>query len=194
MRGKLPGAHGGDEGRDPAGHLGLAANLLEPHRRWFCAQLRMLCRHRGAFLGCNSTAGWTVAASAVLHEIPHEVADLMALVNGGMSNAQVIMSVLQSSKQARCLPLHERTCPAKNRPILRVRVQGDHSKNQLNALNVIRQHDVLSPEPLVPQLRFLPKALFFDVPLCSFHYHGGHYHPGTARESHLGRFVLRPSS
>ena len=42
-----------------------------------------------AFLGCSSTIGWTVTASAVLHEIPHEIADFMALINGGMSTTQV---------------------------------------------------------------------------------------------------------
>lgn len=42
-----------------------------------------------AFLGCSSTVGWTVTAAAVLHEIPHELADFMALVNGGMSTKQV---------------------------------------------------------------------------------------------------------
>lgn len=42
-----------------------------------------------AFLGCSSTIGWTVTASAVLHEIPHELADFMALMNGGMSVNQV---------------------------------------------------------------------------------------------------------
>lgn len=42
-----------------------------------------------AFLGCSSTIGWTVTASAVLHEVPHELADFMTLINGGMSAAQV---------------------------------------------------------------------------------------------------------
>lgn len=42
-----------------------------------------------AFLGCSSSVGWTVTAAAVLHEIPHELADFMALVNGGMSTTQV---------------------------------------------------------------------------------------------------------
>jgi len=40
---------------------------------------------RAGFLGCSSTVGWTVVASVVLHEIPHEVADFMALVKGGMN-------------------------------------------------------------------------------------------------------------
>ena len=44
-----------------------------------------------AFLGCSSTIGWTVTASAVLHEVPHELADFMALINGGMSMMQVRM-------------------------------------------------------------------------------------------------------
>lgn len=47
-----------------------------------------------AFLGCSLTMGWTVTASAVLHEIPHELADFMALLNGGMSVKQVIYSRL----------------------------------------------------------------------------------------------------
>ena len=42
-----------------------------------------------AFLGCSPTIGWTVTASTVLHEIPHEIADFMALINGGMSMMQV---------------------------------------------------------------------------------------------------------
>lgn len=42
-----------------------------------------------AFLGCSSTVGWTVAASIVIHELPQELADFMALVNGGMSKTQV---------------------------------------------------------------------------------------------------------
>lgn len=42
-----------------------------------------------AFVGCSSSIGWTVTAAAVLHEIPHELADFMALVNGGMSVLQV---------------------------------------------------------------------------------------------------------
>ena len=47
-----------------------------------------------AFLGCNSNVGWTVTASAVLHEVPHEVADFMALIKGGMSAYQVQTCVL----------------------------------------------------------------------------------------------------
>ncbi|CAM9362596.1 unnamed protein product [Scytosiphon promiscuus] len=41
-----------------------------------------------AFLSCSTTMGWTVTASAVLHEVPHELADFMALLNGGMSVKQ----------------------------------------------------------------------------------------------------------
>ncbi|CAM9173554.1 unnamed protein product [Sphacelaria rigidula] len=41
-----------------------------------------------AFLGCSSAIGWTVTGAAVLHEIPHELADFMALINGGMSVLQ----------------------------------------------------------------------------------------------------------
>ncbi|CBJ29788.1 conserved unknown protein [Ectocarpus siliculosus] len=41
-----------------------------------------------AFLTCSATIGWTVTASAVLHELPHEIADFMALLNGGMSLKQ----------------------------------------------------------------------------------------------------------
>ena len=61
-----------------------------------------------AFLGCNSTVGWTVAASTVIHEVPQELADFMALVNGGMSKTQVrakytimdIISLFQANKPA----------------------------------------------------------------------------------------------
>lgn len=42
-----------------------------------------------AFLGCSTAIGWIVTASAVLHEVPHELADFMALLNGGMSVKQV---------------------------------------------------------------------------------------------------------
>lgn len=42
-----------------------------------------------AFLSCSLTMGWTVTASAVLHEVPQELADFMALLNGGMSMKQV---------------------------------------------------------------------------------------------------------
>ncbi|CAM9246506.1 unnamed protein product [Ectocarpus sp. 12 AP-2014] len=41
-----------------------------------------------AFLTCSATIGWTVTASAALHELPHEIADFMALLNGGMSLKQ----------------------------------------------------------------------------------------------------------
>lgn len=47
-----------------------------------------------AFLSCSKTIGWTVTASAILHEVPHEVADFMALLNGGMSAKQVRCCVL----------------------------------------------------------------------------------------------------
>lgn len=42
-----------------------------------------------AFLGCSLTVGWTVMAANMMHEIPHEVGNFMALVNGGMSVKQV---------------------------------------------------------------------------------------------------------
>ena len=42
-----------------------------------------------AFLSCSSTVGWTVTAANVMHEIPHEVGNFMALVNGGMTVQQV---------------------------------------------------------------------------------------------------------
>lgn len=42
-----------------------------------------------AFLTCSVTIGWTVTASAALHELPHEIADFMALLKGGMSLKQV---------------------------------------------------------------------------------------------------------
>ncbi|CAM9839785.1 unnamed protein product [Scytosiphon promiscuus] len=44
-----------------------------------------------AFLSCSATMGWTVTASAVLHEVPHELADFMALLNGGMSVKQAFL-------------------------------------------------------------------------------------------------------
>ncbi|CAN0447449.1 unnamed protein product [Ascophyllum nodosum] len=44
-----------------------------------------------AFLGCSSTIGWTVTASTVLHEVPHELADFVALINGGMSMMQAFV-------------------------------------------------------------------------------------------------------
>ena len=47
-----------------------------------------------AFLGCSSTVGWTVTASAILHEVPHELADFMALIKGGMSAYQVVTGIL----------------------------------------------------------------------------------------------------
>lgn len=42
-----------------------------------------------AFLGCGNAIDWTVTASTVMHEIPHEVTDFRALLNGGMSVKQV---------------------------------------------------------------------------------------------------------
>lgn len=42
-----------------------------------------------AFLGCSSTVGWTVTAASMMHEIPHEIGNFVALVNGGMTVAQV---------------------------------------------------------------------------------------------------------
>ena len=42
-----------------------------------------------AFLGCSSTVGWIVTGSIVIHEVPQELADFLALVNGGMSKTQV---------------------------------------------------------------------------------------------------------
>lgn len=42
-----------------------------------------------AFLSCGTGMGWTVTASTVLHEVPHELADFIALLNGGMSVKQV---------------------------------------------------------------------------------------------------------
>lgn len=41
-----------------------------------------------AFLGCSSTVGWTITAANMMHEIPHELGNFMALVNGGMSTKQ----------------------------------------------------------------------------------------------------------
>ena len=42
-----------------------------------------------AFLGCTTAMGWTVTASVLIHEIPAEIADFIALINGGMSVKQV---------------------------------------------------------------------------------------------------------
>ncbi len=42
-----------------------------------------------AFLGCSPTVGWTITAANMMHEIPHEIGNFMALVNGGMSVKQV---------------------------------------------------------------------------------------------------------
>lgn len=42
-----------------------------------------------AFLSCSSTVGWTVSSATLLHEVPHELANFMVLVNGGMSVKQV---------------------------------------------------------------------------------------------------------
>lgn len=49
-----------------------------------------------AFLGCSSTVGWTVTAANMLHEIPHEFANFMVLVNGGMSVVQVCVCLCVS--------------------------------------------------------------------------------------------------
>ena len=52
-----------------------------------------------AFLGCSSTIGWTVTGSAILHEVPHELADFMALIKGGMSAYQVRRVCCQSRQK-----------------------------------------------------------------------------------------------
>ncbi|CAN0309893.1 unnamed protein product, partial [Ectocarpus sp. 8 AP-2014] len=44
-----------------------------------------------AFLTCGSSMGWTITASTVLHEIPQELADFMALLAGGMSLKQAFL-------------------------------------------------------------------------------------------------------
>ncbi|CAM9744938.1 unnamed protein product, partial [Hapterophycus canaliculatus] len=41
-----------------------------------------------AFLGCSPTVGWTITAANMMHEIPHELGNFIALVNGGMSTKQ----------------------------------------------------------------------------------------------------------
>lgn len=59
-----------------------------------------------AFLSCSTAIGWTVTASAILHEIPHELADFMALLNGGMSVKQVgtfLLPVLDPLLASLCL-------------------------------------------------------------------------------------------
>eukprot|EP00904_Undaria_pinnatifida_P003480 jgi/Undpi1/13132/HiC_scaffold_8.g02794.m1 len=53
-----------------------------------------------AFLGCSSTIGWTVTASAIVHEVPHELADFMALIKGGMSAYQAAVYNLISALSA----------------------------------------------------------------------------------------------
>lgn len=42
-----------------------------------------------AFLSCGSTMGWTITSSTLIHEVPSEMADFVALLNGGMSIKQV---------------------------------------------------------------------------------------------------------
>lgn len=42
-----------------------------------------------AFLSCSTGKGWIVTASTLLCEVPHELADFMALLHGGMSVKQV---------------------------------------------------------------------------------------------------------
>eukprot|EP00903_Cladosiphon_okamuranus_P011545 g10869.t1 len=54
----------------------------------------------GAFLGCGNVLGWTVTASTIAHEIPHEIADFLALVNGGMSVMQAFAFNLMSAMSA----------------------------------------------------------------------------------------------
>ena len=44
-----------------------------------------------AFLGCGSTMGWSIFASTIVHEVPSEMADFIALLNGGMSIKQVCL-------------------------------------------------------------------------------------------------------
>eukprot|EP00752_Nemacystus_decipiens_P008755 g7814.t1 len=44
-----------------------------------------------AFLGCSPAVGWTITAANMMHEIPHEVGNFMALVNGGMSAKQALL-------------------------------------------------------------------------------------------------------
>ncbi|CBN78257.1 conserved unknown protein [Ectocarpus siliculosus] len=44
-----------------------------------------------AFLTCGSSMGWTITASTVLHEIPQELADFIALLAGGMSLKQAFL-------------------------------------------------------------------------------------------------------
>ncbi|CAM9369523.1 unnamed protein product [Ectocarpus sp. 12 AP-2014] len=43
-----------------------------------------------AFLSCGSTMGWTITASTLIHEVPSEMADFVALLNGGMSIKQAL--------------------------------------------------------------------------------------------------------
>jgi len=56
-----------------------------------------------AFLSCSTSIGWTVTASAILHEIPHELADFMALLKGGMSVKQVRVAAVYLFLASLCL-------------------------------------------------------------------------------------------
>lgn len=62
-----------------------------------------------AFLGCGSTMGWTILASTVIHEVPAEIADFIALLNGGMSIKQVGLACsLVVNRSAGCCCCRER--------------------------------------------------------------------------------------
>lgn len=59
-----------------------------------------------AFLSCGSTMGWTITASTLIHEVPSEMADFVALLNGGMSIKQVgfVCSVVVGWPAGCCWP------------------------------------------------------------------------------------------
>ncbi|CAM9962183.1 unnamed protein product, partial [Ectocarpus sp. 4 AP-2014] len=44
-----------------------------------------------AFLSCDSRLGWLIFASTIAHEVSSEIADFVALLNGGMSVKQALV-------------------------------------------------------------------------------------------------------
>eukprot|EP00903_Cladosiphon_okamuranus_P020875 g19170.t1 len=58
------------------------------------AQLYLWLHHRGGILSCGSTMGWSIFASTTIHEISSEMADFIALLNGGMSINQIAIILL----------------------------------------------------------------------------------------------------
>ncbi|CAM9673544.1 unnamed protein product [Choristocarpus tenellus] len=52
------------------------------------------------FLACNPQTGWTVTAATIAHELPQELVDFFALVQGGMSVPQALLFNLLSALTA----------------------------------------------------------------------------------------------